>query len=81
MSSQDQWNLSIRSTKNAPAREDQGTTIAYLVGDELPDETTDEKLDKKKVAEARREEMKYFEAMGKPVRERSLQTKELDDDP
>ena len=33
-------------------------------GDEFYDEATDEKLDKKKVAEARREDMELFEDMG-----------------
>ena len=38
-------------------REDQDKTLASLMADEFYDETADEKLDKKKVAEARREEM------------------------
>ena len=38
-------------------REDQDKTIANLMWDEFYDETTDEKLDKKEVAEARRQEM------------------------
>ena len=37
--------------------EDQDKTIANLMWDEFYDEATDEKLDKKKVAEARRQEM------------------------
>ena len=36
---------------------------------------------RKKVAEARRGEMKYFEAMEKTVQESRKQTKKLDDDP
>ena len=44
-------------------REDQDKTVAYLRGSEFYDETEDEKLDKRKVAEAPREEMRHFEAM------------------
>ena len=37
-------------------REDQDKAIAFLAKNEFYDETTDEKLDKKKVAEARRDD-------------------------
>ena len=39
-------------------------TIAYLRRGEFYDDARDARLDKKKVAEARPEEMKYFETIG-----------------
>ena len=57
------WKAIYAGTENQ-IREDQDKTIAFLIGDEFYGGTTDEKFDKKKVAEARWEEMKYFEAMG-----------------
>ena len=44
-------------------RENQDKRLAYLKGSKFYDEVTGERLDKKKVAEARREEMRYFEAV------------------
>ena len=44
-------------------RGDPQKTIAHMRG-AVYDETTDAKLDKEKVAEAPREEMRYFEARG-----------------
>ena len=62
-------------------REDKERTIAYRQGVEFHDEATDEKLDKKMLAEARREDMKYSEAMVCTRKYHTRQqSKELDDD-
>ena len=58
----------------------QDKTTAYMKWDEFYGETTDEQFDKEKVAEASREEMKYFEATGKKV-PNAQAVNELDEDP
>ena len=54
----------IHACTDHQIREDQNKTIANLRRCEFYDETTDERLDKSKIAEAWREKIKYFEAVG-----------------